>query len=229
MLKKKFKLFMKSLIIKNDILYLRNQLIVFASDELRLRLLKKYHDSFVEKHLEYKTMFHAMISSYFWSKMKDDCRRYAINCITCRRTKVYNIQKQELLTSLLISNRKWLNLSLNFVKFLFECTRKNRTYRHILMIIDRLIKKQLYKFMMSLFTDELMNVMQRRMFFTYELLVIMINDRDTQFIVEFWKRICKKYEINVKFFSTHHFEIDEQTKNANKTMKNHLRSYVKYT
>ncbi len=65
MLKKKFKLFMKSLIIKNDILYLRNQLIVFASDELRLRLLKKYHDSFVEKHLEYKTMFHAMISSYF--------------------------------------------------------------------------------------------------------------------------------------------------------------------
>ncbi len=114
------------------------------------------------------------------------------------------------------------------MKFLLDCTRKKRTYRHILIIMNRLIKKRLYEFIMSLFINELMNVMQRKIFFAYELFAIMIKNRNIQFVVEFWKRICKKYEINIKFSSTHHLETDEQIKNVNKIMKNHLLAYVTY-
>jgi hypothetical protein len=174
-------------------------------------------------------MFHSMSSNYFWPEMKDDCQRYAINCVICRRSKVYNTQKQELLMSLSISQRKWLNLSLDFVKFLFECTRREQTYRHILMIVNRLIKRRLYESMMSLFTSELMNVMQRRVFSTYRFSASMISDRDTQLIVELWKRICIRYDISIKSFSAHHSKTDNQIENANKMMKNHLRAYVKYT
>jgi hypothetical protein len=129
-------------------------------------------------------MFHSISSSYFWSQMRENCRQYVINCVICRRFKVYNTQKQRLLTSLFISHRKWLNLSLNFVEFLFDCTRRKRTYRHILVVVNRLTKRRLYELMMSLFIDELMNVMQRRVFFIYELLITIISDRDTQLIVE---------------------------------------------
>jgi hypothetical protein len=74
--------------------------------------------------------------------------------------------------------------------------------------------------MMSLFIDELMNAMQRRVFFTYELLVNLISDRGTQLIAELWKKICKRYDVSVKPSSAHHPETDNQTENANKIMKN---------
>ncbi len=64
-LKKRFKLFIKDVIIKNNLLYLKDKLIVLTFDSLRLRSLRRFHESFIEEHLEYKTMFHAMSSSYF--------------------------------------------------------------------------------------------------------------------------------------------------------------------
>jgi hypothetical protein len=169
---------MKNLIIENNLLYLKERLIVLFFDRLRFRILRKHHDSSMKKHFDYKIMFHAMFNNYFWFQMKNDCRKYAIDYFTCKRSKIYNIQKQKLLIFLFISQKKWLNLSLNFVKFLFDCTRKKRTYFHILIIMNRFIKRKLYEFMMSLIIDEFMNVMQRKMFFAYKLLAIMINDRD---------------------------------------------------
>jgi hypothetical protein len=70
--------------------------------------------------------------------------------------------------------------------------------------------------------------MQRRVFSAYELSVSMISDRETQLIAELWKRICTRYEISIKSFFAHHSKTDDQTENANKVMKNHLRAYVKY-
>ncbi len=154
-------------------------------------------------------------------------RRYAVNCVICRRFKIYNTQKQELLISLSISQRKWLNLSLNFVEFLYVCIKRERIYKHILIIIDRVNKKRLYQLMMSLFISELMKIMQRRVFSAYEFSASIINDREIQLIAELWKRICTKYEISMKFFFAHHSETDDQIENANKVMKNHLRAYVK--
>jgi hypothetical protein len=219
---------MRDLIIEDNLLYLKEKLIVLVFDKLRLKILRKYHDSSIEKHLDYKVMFHAVFNNYFLSQMRNDCCRYVVNYFTCRRSKVYNIQKYELLASVFIFQKNWLNLSLNLVEFLFDYTDRERTYRHILIIMNQLFKRKLYEFMMSLFIDELMNVMQRRMFFAYELFAIMISNRNTQLVVELWRRICKRYEISIKSLSAHHFETNEQTENVNKIMKNHLRAYVTY-
>jgi hypothetical protein len=64
-LKKRFKLFMRDLIIKDNLLYLKDRLVVLAFDSLRLRLLRRFHELLIEEHFEYKAMFHAMSSSYF--------------------------------------------------------------------------------------------------------------------------------------------------------------------
>jgi hypothetical protein len=101
--KNELKLFMKNLIIENNLLYLKERLIVLFFDRLRFRKLRKHHDSSIERYLDYKIMFHAMFNNYFWYQMKNDCRKYAINYFTCRRLKVYNIQKQKLLGFLFIS------------------------------------------------------------------------------------------------------------------------------
>jgi hypothetical protein len=64
-LKNDFKLFMKDLIIENNLLYLKEKLIVLFFDKLRFRILRRHHDSSIERHFDYKVMFHAMFNNYF--------------------------------------------------------------------------------------------------------------------------------------------------------------------
>ena len=44
-----------------------------------------------------------------------------------------------------------------------------------------------------------------------------------------WKRLCKKYSINIKFSSAHYPETDSQTNSANRVMKNYLHAYINHT
>ena len=44
-----------------------------------------------------------------------------------------------------------------------------------------------------------------------------------------WKQQCSRYGISIKFTSAHNQEIDGQTKNANKIIKNYLCAYINYT
>jgi len=55
-----------------------------------------------------------------------------------------------------------------------------------------------------------------------------MSDRDTQFIFDVWKHMCKMLKINVKLSTTYHSEIDDQIKRINAVMKHYLRVFVNY-
>ena len=101
-------------------------------------------------------------------------------------------------------------------------------YQHILVIVDRLTKGRLYEPLTSLSTDELMDAMSRRLFSSYGFPLSTVSDRGSQLTAHLWKRICERYGVKIKFSSAHHPETDGQTENANKVMKNYLRSYINY-
>jgi hypothetical protein len=160
--------------------------------------------------------------------MKDDCRKYATNCFICRRAKTYNISKQDLLTPLPISQRKWMNLSFDFVTKLSKCRRRNQIFQNILVIVNRLTKRKLYESMTNIEIQNLFDAFKRRVFCCYDLPTSLMNDRGEQITAKLWKRICNRYDIKNKMFSAHHPETNDQIENANKSMKNYLRAYVKY-
>ena len=66
--------------------------------------------------------------------------KYLKFCYFCRRNKVYRKIKQKLFKSLFISNRYFKNIIVNFIIFLFICTRNKKHYKHIIIIIDRFFK-----------------------------------------------------------------------------------------
>lgn len=173
-------------------------------------------------------MYHTMTANYFWLNMRNDCKKYVTNCSTCRRIKAYNVKKQGLLNPLPIPNRKWSNLSVDYVEFLPNCKKNKRVYKHIFVIVDRLTKRRLYELMTFLFADELINAMRRRIFSFYGFFLTYVNDKSTQLISDMWKKICTRYEIQIKPFTAHHPETDGQTENVNKIMKNHLRAFVNH-
>ncbi len=55
-----------------------------------------------------------------------------------------------------------------------------------------------------------------------------MSDRDTQFIFDVWKHMCKMLKIDVKLSTTYHSEIDNQIERINAVMKHYLRVFVNY-
>ena len=114
--------------------------------------------------------------------MKEACRRYVTNCSICRKVKAYNTQKQRLLAPLPIFEKKWIDLSMNFVMNLPKCRRKNRVYENILIVMNRLIKKKIYESMKFMNTKNLLKILHRRIFNCYEFSRFIVSDRENQMI-----------------------------------------------
>ena len=142
---------------------------------------------------------------------------------------IFVLPEPRLLEPFPIPNRKWMDVSLDFVEFLPECRRQNRVYQHILVIVDRLTKRRLYEPLTTLSTDELTDAISRRLFSSYGFPISTVNDRGSQLTAHLWKRVCERYGVKIKFSSANHPETDGQTENANKVMMNYLRAYVSYT
>ena len=70
--------------------------------------------------------------------------------------------------------------------------------------------------------------MHRRVFSAYGFSILIVNDPGGQITSTLWRNLCQRYGIKVKFSLAHHPETDNQTKNANKIMKNYLRAYISH-
>ena len=158
-------------------LYMKSKMYVPNNKKLKLFLLQQHHDLPSQGHLEHKAMLRKLLENWYWLGMPQDCKQYATNCSTCRRTKAYNTRKQGLLNPLSIPNEKWMDLSLDFVVGLSECHRQNRVFRHILVVVDRLTKRRIYKPLETLHTGEFIEAMNRRMFSSHGYLLTIVNDR----------------------------------------------------
>ena len=121
LIKKDIRLSIRGLKIKSKQLYVKNRMYVPENRPLQLFLLQQYHNPLIYGHLRYKAMYQKIQANYFWFEMVKHCKQYISNCLTYRHTKAYTVQKQDLLNPLLIPNRKWIDLLLDFVVKLLKC------------------------------------------------------------------------------------------------------------
>ena len=137
---KKVKLSMEDFRIDRDKLYIKRRLYILENNELKVCVLRQHHNSPEQGYPGHKTMFRSIQNRYFWPNMAKNCKKYAVNCDTYRRTKAYNVQKQGFLNPLSIPNQKWMDLSLDFVVKLPKCCLRNWTYQHIFVIVYKLTR-----------------------------------------------------------------------------------------
>ncbi len=166
--------------------------------------------------------------NYRWSEMIRNVKQFIKNCHTCRRAKAVRNKYNDLLNSLSISNRSWIDITLDFV---IELS-KSRDYNAILMIINRLSKMHHY---ISCTTDEnetttekTAKLLIQHVWKLHELLITMISDRDSQFISLIWDIICRMLKIKAKLFTVFHSKTNEQSEIFNQKMKRYLRVYVNH-
>ena len=121
-----------------------------------------------------------------------------------------------------------MDLLLNFIVQLPEYCCQNQTFQHILVVIDWLTKRQIYEPFETLATIKFIAAMYKRVFLSYKFSTSIVNDQKNLMSSVLWKQLCQRFGINIKFFLAYHLEIDGQTENVNKLIKNYLQSYISY-
>ena len=222
------KLSMGDIEVRDDKIWLGERLFIPEDHELRRIILEMHHMIETAGHPSSKSMYRRLLRGYFWPSMKDDCKRYADNCDKCHRAKARTVQKQGLLKPLPIPQRRWLDISIDFITKLPPCHRKGRTYENIMVVVDRLSKDRIFEPLTSLEVNDVYEAFNRRVLCTKGLPASVVSDRGSQFISHLWTRICQRKGIKIKLSSAHHPETDGQTEIVNKGIKAFLRSYVAY-
>ena len=163
---------------KNDVLYRDDRLWVSVDALLLIDLLKKIHESLTFDHSEFNRMKNFLKRDYYWSKMRKTFRQYVRSCSECQRNKVVTNCKLDLLISLIISSRRWENISMNFVAKLSNA----HDYDFICTMIDRLNLERHY--VLCTIEDENVNVevvariLVQYVFRTYDLFFSITSNRD---------------------------------------------------
>jgi hypothetical protein len=155
-------------------------------------------------------------------------KRFIRNYHTCRRFKSSRQRYQDWLRSLSFLERRWRDIFMNYVNSLILNIFMRITYRYVLMIINRLFK--IWHFVLIIFmkVEEVVDSFYQNVWKLHEFLETLVFNRDTQFIFDFWKLMCKKLKIDVKLFTSYHSKIDEQIERTNAIMKHYFRTYVNY-
>jgi hypothetical protein len=194
----------------------------------RLSLMQKMHDQFAFNHSKVNKTIKLLRRNHHWSKMIRDVKQYVQNCYICRRIKAAKNKYHELLNSLSMFDKSWIDITFDFVTKLFN----NKNYNAVLMIIDRLSKMHYYIFCTidenKTTIEKTIKLLIQHVWKLHELFITMIFDRKSHFISLVWNTICKMFKIKTKLFTTFHSKTNEQSEIFNQKMKRYLRVYVNH-
>ena len=103
----------------NGLLYKDNKL--WVAKNLRLDVIREVHDQPAVGHSGVRRTMLLIQQHFFWPRMKQDVDRYIRNCHICRRAKAPRNCYNGTLKPLLVPERPWTDITMDFVTGLLEC------------------------------------------------------------------------------------------------------------
>jgi hypothetical protein len=202
--------------------------LIVVLESNRLSLMQEMHDQLAINHSKVNKTIRLLRRNHHWSEMIRDVKQYVRNCHICRRIKATRNKYHELLNSLLILDRSWIDIILDFVTKLLN----SKNYNAILMIIDRLNK--IHHYILCTIDEKKTTIEKTIKLFIqhvwklHKLFITMIFDKESQFLSLVWDKICKMLKIKAKLFTAFHSKTDKQSEIFNQKMKRYLRAYVNH-
>ena len=213
---------------RDGVLYFRNRRYVPKSDRLRLRILQLAHDIVVGGHPGRAKCFEIIGRSYWWPSMHKTIQQFVRNCHVCKRSKPSRERYQGWLRPLPPPERRWRDVSMDYVGPLPVSTFMGVTYRYILVFVDRLSKQKHYAPTITMEVEEAATAFYWYVWKHHGLPDVLVSDRGSQFVSDFWQTLCKRLKIDARLSTSYHPETDGQTDRANASMEHYLRAYVNY-
>lgn len=206
----------------------RGKVFVPLYKDLRTKIIKRCHDDLTSGHGGKTSTYGRVRRFWYWPNAPQDCARYTKNCPVCLQAKKSRTKKQGLLQPLPIPERPFLDISVDFIVALSPCTRAGTTYTNIMVVVDRLTKLRKFVPMSAIRAPDVADAFRLHVWSEWGFPVHIVSDRGTQFVSQFWHRLCQRCGTDLSLSTSNHPESDGQTENANGFLEQYLRCYVNY-
>jgi len=176
---------------------------------MHTKLLKKIHDQSFISHSDNRRTIDLVQRFYYWLDHWATIKHYIWNCHVYQRNKTSRDSINELHHFLLILQKRWKNIAMNFIIELFL----TGDYNAICTIICCLIKKHHYVFYQwrddDISVKETVWIMLWNVYWLHNLSSSIVSNRDSQFISIMWQSLCKQLKITASLSTAYHSEIDD--------------------
>jgi len=202
-----------------------NRIYVPNKINLKLDILKLFHDSLVSGHLGRAKTLELLSRQYYWPGIRRFVYRYVSNCSICKRAKPTRQEPSGHLLSLQIPERPWSSISMDFITGLPI----SNGFNSILVVVDRFSKMSHFIPCCDTITaKELSLLFLQNIFRLHGLPKEIISDRGSVFTSKFWQELLKQFNIKSNLSTAFHPQTDGQTERINSVLEQYLRIYVNY-
>jgi len=173
---------------RNNLLYYRDRLYIPDDPELRLQVMKKYHDSTSAGHPGRYETFYVISRALFWPNMREHISQYMCNCQSCMLAKPSTHGKYGFLHPLPIPNQPWQEVSMDFVTGLPI----SEGYHTIMVVVDSLTKmRHLIACHTTINASKVARLYLQNVWKPHGIPMYVTSDRGTQFTAQFWQALVR--------------------------------------
>ncbi len=205
---------LKNCEIIDDVLFRKD--LLWISENMHTKLLQEVHDQSSISHFNNKWIINLVQRFYYWSDHWATIQWYIQNCHACQQSKVFKDSINELHHFLLISQKRWKDITMNFITELSL----SENYNIICIIICHLIKECYYVFCHwkndDISVEEMIWIILWNIYRLHDLLSSIVSNRDFQFISTMWKIFASDWESQLVYSQ---FIILKSTINWNELIK----------
>jgi hypothetical protein len=206
---------------KAGLLRYNNRIVIGSNTDLRQKLFQAFHSSSFGGHSGQRVTYHRLKKTFYWPNMKQFIDENISHCPVCQITKTERVPYPGLLSPLQIPERKWGEISMDFVEGLPKSQGKDV----ILVIVDRLTKYAHFLPMAHPYTVHIVaNLFLDNIFKLHGMPAVSVSDRDRIFTSKLWQEIFAALKVDLHFSSAYHPESDGQTERVNQCLEQYLRS-----
>ena len=133
-----------------------------------------------------------------------------------------------LLNSLSVLTVLWHTVTMNFITDLsLSSTYRSMTWDSILIIVDKLSKMTYYISVQKIMSvADFIEVFIKNIIRHYNVLKVLITDRDKLFILKQWTNFCFHMQCCWNISTASHLQTDDQTERQNQSLKMYLCIFV---
>ena len=207
---------------KNGLLYYKNYVYVPGVPGLREEILAHFHNSKEGGHSGWLRTYVRIKHFFYWEGLKNEVKKLVAECDICQKVKYDQRRPMGLLQSLLIPEKIWEDLTMDFV----EGLPSSGGYESILVVVDRLSKGAHFIPLRHPFTaSSVAKAFVDNVVKLHGIPRSIVTDRGKLFMSSFWQELFTLQGSKLKASSSYHPQTDGQTEVVNRTLEQYLRCY----
>jgi hypothetical protein len=209
----------------DGILYNPQDCIYVPDDQvLRTKILQEVHDAPTGGHLGIEKTLVRLGRLCWWPGMRKEVQDYVLSCVSCQSNKSINRLPAGKLQPLPIPNRRWEQVSMDFIGPL-NVTKRGNDF--ILVVVDKLSKMAHFLPCKTTITaPQVAGLFMREIVRHHGMPHSIVSDRDTRFTSHFWRELWNLFGTKLNMSTARHPETDGQTERMNRVLEEILRAYV---